>query len=77
MDSDSGNHVCCYNSAAAQRIRTKLGQDDHCPCPEVSYDFDLNLTFNLDIGAKKAIFALKCIFSYKLDVMGASLGHVI
>ena len=52
MDSDSGNHVCCYNSAAAQRIRTKLGHDDHWPCPEVSYDFDCNLTFDLDIVTK-------------------------
>ncbi len=31
-------------------IVTNLGQDDHWVCPRMSHDFDLHLTFDLDIG---------------------------
>ena len=27
-----------------------LGQDDHWVCPHMSHDFDLHLTFDLDVG---------------------------
>ncbi len=31
---------------------TNLGQDDHWTCPHMSHDFDLCLTFDLDVGVK-------------------------
>ncbi len=31
-------------------IMSNLGQDDHGVCPRMSRDFDLHLTFDLDIG---------------------------
>ena len=31
---------------------TNLEQDDHWVCPRMSQDFDLHLTFDLDIGVK-------------------------
>ena len=38
------------------QIVTKLGGKDHWPCPNMSYDFDLRMTFDLDIGFKNVIF---------------------
>ena len=51
----SGNHIHAYSSATTWQISTKLGHNDHWPCPQVSYDFDLRLTFDLDIGVKNVI----------------------
>ena len=53
------SHVRCCSSAAAQRIMTKLGQDDHLPKSNSPYDFDPRTTFDLDIGLKKVIFCYK------------------
>ena len=47
------SHVRGCSSAAAQRIMTKLGQDDHWPESNSSYNFDPRVTFGLDIGLKK------------------------
>ncbi len=52
----SVNHVCAYSSASSWWILTKLHQDDRCPCPNMSCDFDLRLTFDLDTGIKKRVF---------------------
>ncbi len=35
---------------------TNLGQDDHLVCPHMSCNFDLRLTFDLDIGVNAKIF---------------------
>jgi len=39
----------------ARRIFSKLHQDDHWPCPNMSYDFNLRMTFDLDIQVKNVI----------------------
>ena len=36
-------------------ILTKLSGKDHWSCPNMSYDFDLRMTFDLDIGVKNVI----------------------
>ena len=43
------------NSVMTWLILTKLGRKDHWPCPNMSYDFDLRMTFDLDIGVKNVI----------------------
>ena len=43
------------NSVMTWQILTKLGGKDHWPCPNMSYDFDLRMTFDLDIGVKNVI----------------------
>ena len=45
-----------YNSVMTWPILTKPGGKDHWPCPNMSYDFDLRMTFDLDIGVKNVIF---------------------
>ena len=42
------------SSAVQCPIVTKLDQNDHWPKPHMSNDFDLHLTFDLDIGVKYA-----------------------
>ena len=64
-----------YNSVMTWPILTKLGGKDHWPCPNMSYDFDLRMTFDLDIGVKNVIF-IKAYSSDKLHVMITCLGHV-
>ena len=60
----TGHHICCYSLADGERILTKLGQVDHRVSSEMSYDFDLCLTFDLDIRAKNRIFLLDtCVIS--------------
>ena len=36
-------------------ILPKLGGKDHWPCPNMSHDFDLHMTFDLDKGVKNVI----------------------
>ena len=36
-------------------ILTKLGGKDYWPCPNMSHDIDLHMTFDLDIGVKNVI----------------------
>ena len=44
------------SSVMTWQILTKLGGKDHWPCPNMSYDFDLRMTFDLDIGVKMWFF---------------------
>ena len=43
------------NSVMTWPILTKLGGKDHWPCPNMSPDIDLHMTFDLDIRVKNVI----------------------
>ena len=43
------------NSVMTWPILTKLGGKDHWPCPNMSHDIDLHMTFDLDIRVKNVI----------------------
>ena len=51
----SVNHVWTYISAVSRRILTKLCHKDPCSCPNMAYDFDLSMNFDLDTGVKNVI----------------------
>ena len=55
LSDSSVNHVWAYISVMTWPIMTKLSHDDIWPCPNMTYDFDLHMTFDLDTGVKNVI----------------------
>ena len=59
LSSSSVNHVRAHSLAMVAWIFIILSHNDDWPCPHMSYDNDLHLTFDLDVAIKNVIWVSK------------------